>query len=221
MPSLLRPWQDLERITQEWRLSIVTPAASLLVATAAELKTHARILFPGEADPFGGAEDTLLEEYIEAAVQEISSPLGWLGRSILSQTLRLTLDLPPPDIVRLPGPPVTSMVSVVYWDTDEVEQTILEADFAANGFYYDISDTGEPALLWNDSWPATQNRPARIKIDYVAGYTDAASVPKRIKTYIMSKAAESYRDREASNLGVSAVPLEHMERALNAYRVRM
>lgn len=220
MSTLLRPWQDLERVTQEWRLSVVTPAASPPV-TVSELKQHARLHFPGEADPYGGEEDDALLQLINAALQEIDSPEGWLGRAIMPKTLRLTLCVPPPTVVRLPGIPVASITSIVYYDTAEEEQTVLTAGLAAAGFKYDLDDTGEPALLWNESWPATYDRPDRIKINYVAGYADEASVPALIKQWVLIRAATLYRDREGSVIGTIIAQLEHVQRALDNLRVRM
>ena len=223
MPSAIHtPWIDLVRVRQAWRLSVST-APETAIASVAELQSQARILFPGESDPFEGAEDSLLEMYIEAATQEIDSPIGWVGRSMISRTLRLSLDRAPPRVVRLPGPPVQSITQVAYTDPDGVEVIVLEAAMAAAGYRSDLDDTGEAALLWNDDpgWPATEARPARIRIDYVAGYgADAADVPGAIRHYVLARAAEMYRDREASTMAPVST-LEHVERSLDNFRVRM
>lgn len=198
----------------------MTPPATP-VATVAELQRQARILFPGEADPFGGAEDDDLDRMIAAATQQIDSPEGWLGRSLITRTLRLSLDRPPPKVVRLPAPPVASITQVAYTDTDGVDQVVLAVDMATEGYKFDLEDAGSAALLWNDDWPATEDRPGRIRIDYVAGYGAAADdVPDIVKHYILMRAAELYRDREASVVGTIHTKLEHVERSLDNYRVR-
>ena len=218
--SLLRPWQDLQRVTQEWRLSVATPPVAP-VATVAELQRQARILFPGEADPFSGAEDDDLDRMIAAATQLIDSPEGWLGRSLITRTLRLSLDRSPPRIVRLPSPPVASITQVAYTDPDGVDVVVLSGDLATEGYRFDRSDTGQAALIWNDDWPDTEDRPARIRIDYVAGYGLASDdIPDVAKHYILMRAAELYRDREASVVGTIHTKLEHVERALDGFRVR-
>jgi len=219
--SLYASWLDLVRITQVGRLSVATaPAAP--VATVAELQGQARVLFPGETDPFGGADDWLLAMDIEAAAQELDVASGWLGRSLITRTLRLTLDCAPPRIVRLPGPPVQSITQVAYTDPDGVDQVVLEAAMAAAGYRWDLDDTGQSALLWNDDpgWPATEERPARIRIDYVAGYGDTGqAIPGGIRQWVLARAAEMYRDREASSLA-PVTTLEHVERSLDNLRVR-
>lgn len=216
------PWTELERVTQAWRLS-VSEAPETDLATVKELQTQARILFPGETDPFGGAEDDLLRMYIQAASQEVDAPLGWLGRSLITRTLRLSLDRPPPTVVRLPGIPVQSITQVAYTDPDGVEVIVLEAAMEAAGYRSDLGDTGLPALLWNSDpgWPTTEDRPGSIRIDYVAGYgTSEKDVPAAIRRYILALAAEMYRDREASSMAPVAT-LQHVERSLDNYRVRM
>ncbi len=220
--ALNTAWDALVRVTQAWRLS-VSSAPVNPVATVGELQKQARILFPGEEDPFDGAEDDILALYIEAAAQEIDTPTGWLGRSLITRTLRLSLDQDPPRIVRLPGPPVQSITQVAYTDPDGVEVVVQAAAMAAAGYRWDLEDTGQSALLWNDApgWPATEARPGRIRIDYLAGYgDDAADVPAAMRHYILALAAEMYRDREASSQ-VSTSKLEHVERSLDGYRIRV
>lgn len=220
---ILQPWLERERVTQEWRLSVLTAPLALPV-TIAELQDQARILFPGEDDPCGGAEDDLLLRMLEAALAEIDSPFGWLGRSLITRQLRLTLDMTPPTVVRLPAPPVTSVDQVSFTDEAGVDVVILPGAFDTFGIKTDLADTGHPALLWIDqdfSWPSMREQPARLRIDYTAGYADADAVPSIIKHWILVKAAEKYRDREGSVIGTIVAILEHVERLLDNQRVRM
>lgn len=212
------------RITrQKWRLSVLVPPASLPV-TIAELQDQARLLFPGEPDPCDGAEDALLTRYIATATDELDSAFGWLGRSLIPRTLRLTLDEPPPKVVELPGVPVTSVEQIAYTDPAGVDQVILKADLAANGFRLDLDDTGNPALIWvtnGFAWPETIDDPAKFRIDYIAGYADAAAIPDILKHWILVKAATKYRDREDSVIGTIVAQLQHVERLMDNFRVRM
>lgn len=195
------------RRRQVGRVSVVTPNAGEVVVTA-DVKAHLRIDH--------STEDTLIAALMAAAVNEIDSPNGWLGRSLLSRTLRLTLDAPPPDVLYLPGPPVTAINSVKYRDEDDAFVTIDSADY--------LSDlTAEPALLWigEDGWPSgMQQGPDCLRVEYVAGYASAAAIPKAVRQWLLIRAAELYRDREGSVLGVPSTPLRHVDRMLDNLRVR-
>lgn len=197
------------RCRQVGRLSVVTPNAGPVITTA-DVKLHLRVDH--------STEDTPIAAALAAAVEELDvGTKGWLGRSILSQTLKLTLDSQPPDVLYLPGPPVTSVSSVKYRDEDDVIQTIASSEY--------LSDlTAEPALLWigENGWPSDMkcDGPDLVRIEYVAGYANAAAVPKAVRQWLLIRAAELYRDREGSVLGVTTTPLRHVDRMLDNLRVR-
>jgi uncharacterized phiE125 gp8 family phage protein len=212
---------DPDRRSQMWRLSMIE-APDVPVASVGDLQLQARTLFPGEDDPFDGAEDSLIARIIDAATQEVDSPGGWLGRSLVTRTLRLSLDAHPPRVVYLPGPPVTEIVQVTYQPPSGDPVEIEEADLEGAGYRWDLEDTGEPARIWNvNGWPSTACEPGRIKIDYVAGYGAADDVPDIIRHYILVRAATLYRDRESSSLGAVPMPHEHIRRSLYNMRVRL
>lgn len=196
------------RCRQDGRLSVVTPNGSAVITTA-DAKLHLRIDH--------STEDTLVDALVSTAAAELETPNGWLGRSLLSRTVRLTLDSPPPDVIYLPGPPVTAISSVKYRNTDDTFTTISSSDYL-----YDL--TAEPALLWigDDGWPTDMkcDGPDLVRIEYVAGYTNAAAIPKAIRQWILIRAAELYRDREGSVVGTIATRLEHVDRMLDNHRVR-
>lgn len=203
------PWTCLGRngIPQDGRLS-VSSAPSGAVVTLADAKLHLRV---DHTD-----EDSYIEALIEAAASEIDSPRGWLGRSLLTKTLRLTLDSFPPYTVYLPGPPVQSISSVQYRDTDGTLQTIAAAD-------YESDLTAEPALLWpakDKTWPSVGHGPDVFRVEYEAGYGTEADIPRIIKQWILCRVGDMYRDREGTVLNAAPMQLQHVERALDNMRVR-
>lgn len=215
LDGISRPLWEIEPARQDGRVHVVTAPAELPV-TVDELKVQARTLFPGESDPFAGAEDTLLTRLIGAATDELDGPTGWLGRSLVTQTLRLSLDKPPPRLIRLPYPPVSAIVSITYYDTDDVLQTVDAADYQS-----DLD--AEPALVWPTSdkkWPSSRNTPGRFRVDYTAGYGAAGDVPDIIRQAILIAAATLYRDRELTALD-AIHRNEYLYRQLENWRRRL
>jgi len=200
------------------RVSVVTPPASYPLEVDGEsgVKKHLRIDHVGE--------DTELEDLIRAATDEIDAPHGWLGRSLITRTLRLTLDGYPPPIVYLPGPPVTSITKITIRDQDDSSVVIYDPAAPTDdiGLMYDL--TAEPALIWPDGnigWPSgIKGGIDSVRVDYVAGYADADAVPRAIRQWLLMRIGELYRDRETSVLGFASNRLPHADRMLDNWRVR-
>jgi len=194
---------------------VATPATALPL-TVAEAKAHLRI----EQD----AEDPKLEEAIEVAVDEIASPNGWLGRSIMPQTLRLTLDAYPPRVLYLPGPPVTEVKTIKVREDDDTFTTIYDADAPTDTINLQSDLTAVPPYIWPDDdigWPGDiKYGPDSMQVEYIAGYATADDVPKVIQRWLLMRVGELYRDPEASLLGVKVERLSHADRMLDGWRVR-
>lgn len=205
------PWTHR---TQHGRLSVVTAATGEVVSLA-DAKLHLRV---DHSD-----EDAYIQGLVTAAAAEVDSPRGWLGRSLLTKTLRLTLDVPPPHTVYLPGVPVQSVSSVEYRDRDGTLQAVTASD-------YETDLTAEPALLWparagelcRESWPHDMDwhGPDVFRVEYVAGYGTEADIPQIIKQWILTRVGDMYRDREGTIIGTIQAQLTHVERALDNMRVR-
>ena len=202
------PWTCWTRNgRQDGRLSVVTPAQGEVVSIA-DAKLHLRV----DHDD----EDDYIKGLVEAAAQEIDAPRGWLGRSLLTKTLRLTLDSYPPHTVYLPGVPVQSVTKVEYRDRNGDFQEIPPED-------YETDLTAEPALLWAaDSWPSDMTAgPDVFRVEYEAGYgATSADVPRLIRQWLLTRVGDMYRDREGTILGTIQAQLTHVERALDNMRVR-
>lgn len=208
------------RARQEGRVSYASGSPGALIPTS-DLKTHLRITH--------SSEDSYLDTLIAAATDEIdmprtdNAPPGWLGRTLITRKLKLTLNAVPPSVIRLPGPPVTAIDKVEYRESDDTFTEITSSDY-----HSDLDQ--EPALLWHDDewpvWPGDwpqdiKGGPDTFRVEYTAGYADASSVPAVIKHYVLMRAAEMYRDREGTNRGTISKRFEHFDRMLDNWRVRV
>jgi uncharacterized phiE125 gp8 family phage protein len=199
---------------QESRLSVVTEATGDVVALA-DAKTHLRVEH--------SAEDTYIQGLIAAAAAELDTPRGWLGRTLLTKTLRLTLDEYPPTVIYLPGPPIQTINSVEYRDRDGVFQTLDPSEYEFN------LTTDHNGLFWIKDdvdycprWPTDidYRGPDLVRIEYDAGYGTSSDIPHLIKQWILIRVGDLYRDRESSVIGASVSSLDHVQRALDNWRVR-
>lgn len=197
-----------DRRTQVGRVSVVSPPGADPLDLADDVKPHLRV---DHSD-----EDDLITDAFKAAVNEIDAPRGWLGRSLITRTLLLTLDDLPPSVLYLPGPPVTSVSSVKYRDADDEIVTIDSGDY--------LTDlTAEPALLWigDGGWPTNfADGPDVLRVEYVAGYANADAIPRAIRQWLLMRTAELYRDREPTVLNARPSVLQHADRMLDNWRVR-
>jgi uncharacterized phiE125 gp8 family phage protein len=183
-----------------YTLTVVTPPATPLV-TLADAK--AMLLIDHTAD------DALISALIAAATVEAQ---GVAARSFVTQTWLLALDAWPDDgVVRLPRPPLQSVVSLIYFDADNVERTIAATDYIV------IADT-TPGLIVpaaGKAWPTDLRAVAPIRIRYTAGYGTAADVAVSAQGEIVQLVklliAVDYESREA----LSSQAATQRERVLN------
>ena len=135
------------------------------------------------------SEDTLLEGFIKAA--RIATE-NYLGRALITQTIKMTMDFWPSDVIEFKRPPLISVDKVVTLDEDDTETT-----YAATN-YYTITESipGKLALKQAATAPVNTERDyAGYLIQYKAGYGSATSVPQPIKEGIMLWAATTYASR--------------------------
>jgi hypothetical protein len=182
-------------------LTLVTAPASEPVSLA-EAKAWAKI--------DAGDDDPLVAALIAAAREAAEN---YLRRSLISQTWKLTQDLPPgqsadclgegvydlpatildgdlPRAFKLPRGPVQSVSSVVTYDTDNDSST-----YASSNYYV---DTAGDRLVLNENavWPAPLRPRAAIAITYVAGYGDSSgSIPQAIRTAMLMHIQRMYDGR--------------------------
>lgn len=190
-----------------WNIDVVTAPDSRPV-TLDDVKDQGRI--------DATADDLRLLGMIDGAIGDIDGKYGWLGRTLITQTLKLTMDRFPSRRILLPLPPLQSVSSVKYLDADEVEQTVSSSD-------YRVVTTATPGyveLKTGKSWPAIGTFSDAVRIEYVAGYGDAEDVPQPIKEWLVATTADRYDQRTPTVIGVSTSRLTFVDRMLDSFKVR-
>lgn len=181
--------------------TVVTPAAEYPL-TAADIRQHIKFMET--------AEDGLINLFIQASTDYLES---WLRRAFVQRTYRYYLDgfydrakLNPYEMageIWLPRPPLVSVSSIKYTDADGDEQTV-----SADDYIYDIyHEPGRVKPAPTAAWPAVQTGAyGSVRVEYVAGYPNAAAVPERYKQVLRWIVTKWFRNRE----GVAPVVLHEV-----------
>lgn len=173
-----------------------TAAPGSTPVSVEEAKAHCRV--------DDTASDDLITALIEAAVSHLDGWTGILGRCLMQQTWRQDFDCFAP-CLRLPLYPVSSVTVIQYDDAEGVTQTIDSANYALldddRGAYVRFKDSYDFATLYDGGASPP------VRVTYVAGYADAASVPAAIKAAIKLMVGAWFENREESIIGVPVAGL--------------
>jgi uncharacterized phiE125 gp8 family phage protein len=191
-------------------LSLVTGPASEPLTTA-EAKLQSRV------DSDQTAEDALIDEYVAGARQHFER---LTGRQVITATWQVTLDRFPAGRtpIKLPKPPLLSVVSVTYTDTAGTSQPWDPTEYqvlAPSGPY------AAPGLLFPKplkAYPTTYSGPAAVTVEFTAGYGAATAVPEVVKDALRSIVADLYLNREAQIAGVSIAKNPALAEMVHAFR---
>jgi uncharacterized phiE125 gp8 family phage protein len=173
-------------------LTSITTSASPV--TLAEARAYLRI--------DGGDDDAVLASIIEAATEWVEDQTR---QQLRTTVLEYTLDaFPCGREIRLPKPPLRSVEAVWYFNPAG-----QEAIFPSAAYKLDTSSKpGRIILKPGFSWPVTDGSPQAVRIEYTAGYDDAAPVPAVLKQAIKFMAGHWFENREAAiDRRIDAVPL--------------
>lgn len=177
---------------------VIQPAVEPV--TLAEAKAHLRV--------DGSDEDGLIESLIVAAREACEHETD---RAIPQQTLELLIDAFPVDGIKLPRPPLVSVVSVKYIDVDGILQTVDSSD------YY-LDDGQEPAWVlpaYGFDWPSTRDEANAVRVQFEAGYV---TCPEALRQWILLRIGTLYATREADS-DRPAQPSQFVDRLIDRYRV--
>lgn len=189
----------------------------LLLATLADNSTTTYTDNIADASLGAGApstnttDDPLLSALIVAARRQAEN---LTGRALITQQWSLTLDEFPAAAIGLPNPPLVSVQSVKYYNTDGVLTTIDSADYTV----HTSALLGLVAPAYGVSWPDSRAIPEAVVIAFTCGYGAAAAVPPEIKQWMLVQIGHWYANREASGV-VKLEPLPFVDGLLDAYRV--
>jgi uncharacterized phiE125 gp8 family phage protein len=141
---------------------LVAPPVTPLSLT--EVKAHLRV--------DGTDQDDVIQLYLDAATAHVDGEWGCLGRALVTQTWRLTIDTFPCAEIKIPLPPLQSVSSVGYFDSAGDFQTMIEDTD------YFVDDQSEPGWITPmTTWPTTLDAINSVRIDFVAGYEPTADSP--------------------------------------------
>ena len=147
--------------------------------TTATIKTYLKVDHSND--------DTLIGNLAKAVRKNLEDELR---KVFITQTWDLYLDKFE-DLILLEKSPVTSVTHVKYYDSDNSLQTLADT-------VYDTDIISEPARItlgYSQTWPTIYNRTNAVVIRFVAGYTDAASVPDDIKQIMLLLISYYYDNR--------------------------
>jgi len=163
--------------------------------TLAEAKQHCRL-----------SSDTTEDEHVTSLIKSAREYCeNYTRRALAGQTLELLLNtFPTGNSIEIPKPPLVSVSSVKYKDSDGVEHTMPTSDY--------IVDTdqifGRVVLGYNKSWPVFTPYPVNpVRIRFEAGYS-YVDFPESIKHAIKLIVGHWYENREAVLTGTVSKEIE-------------
>lgn len=185
---------------------LITPPANEPV-TLAEAKLHLRVDH--------NADDALIEALITGAREQCEH---LIGRSLLPQTWEKTLDsFPLFENIELLNPCIISITSIKYISAI----TANEVTLAAN--QYSLDKDSEPGWVMSATdfvWPDTLPVANAVRVRYVAGYANAASVPSSIKNWIKLAIDTAYENRGGlADKSMGLLPHDFYSGLLDRHRI--
>lgn len=158
------------------------PGLTLISGPAIEpitlVEARAQLRLDATGSPLTHPDDALVTTLIEAVRRNLDGADGRLARALITQTWQYTLDEFPVNQIRIPLPPLQSIVSIKYDDLNAVEQTVSAANYVVDT----TSRSGWVMPVTGFSWPATFDSINTVRIQFKAGYGDtAADVPASIR----------------------------------------
>jgi uncharacterized phiE125 gp8 family phage protein len=164
--------------------------------TLAEVRTQL-----GITDASDTASDTTITRRIIEARQWVEAHIR---RALITQTLEIRQDCFT-EHIKLPHPPVVSITSVKYIDTDGTEQTLSASDYVLDD--YPLVPFIREA--YGTTWPTTRDEPNAVRVRYVAGYGNASDVPATIREAIMLLVGHwtNFQNQAENGVIMSRIPL--------------
>jgi len=184
--------------------------------TTAEAKEHLRVDHSND--------DTYIDSAIATARRLVESRTG---KALLTQTHRMMFDGFPRRVfesfsrvthdIKLLSPPLQSISSIQYIDTDGATQTLSASIYTVDT----ASKPGRVLPAFGETWPIVQSGvPNSVIIEYVCGYASASAVPEDIRHAVKFIVSHLYENREHVVIGTIASVLADTLDALLSDHIR-
>lgn len=164
--------------------------------TRALFKEHARISIDDDDDYI----DNLIKS-VRRQVEQITN------RALITQTWDVFYSgWPQGDYIKIPFPPLRSVTSVKYRDSDYTENTMDTGDYRV----LTNTEPGQVALDYGATWPSETliGNDEAIYIRFVAGYgDDRLDVPDDIRHAMLMLTSHYYEMREPTIVGTILTPV--------------
>lgn len=181
MASLLQVLIKRQKQTNTMiKTRVITPA-TLLPVTRDEAKAHLRVEH--------NDEDTLIDGLVAAATDYVENHCR---RYFVDTQVIMYLDRFE-SVITLPHGETTSVVSVKYYDVDDVLQTLSTS-------VYDVDSKNIPAIIVNhdgQTYPEVRKKVNAVEITYNTGAALVSDVPQAIKQAMLLLIGHWYEHRES------------------------
>ena len=175
--------------------------ASSEPVTVAEAKAHLRVETTDD--------DTYITTLIKIARKHIEDICGI---SMISQTWDLWLNHFPNEI-KIPRPPLISVTSITYTDTDGDSQTLATGVYTVDS----DSDPGRIYEAYDQSFPSVRSIPKAIKVRFVSGFSATATgVDEDLKHAMLLLIGQWFENREPVVVGTIAAEIPMTVKSLLA-----
>ena len=174
--------------------------------TLDQAKGHIRVELEEHAD------DDLIRVQVKAATLAAET---FTMRQFMTATYELLLDKFP-TVIDVPRPPLRTVNSIKYIDTDGNKQTLDTSVYTVDT----VSMVGRIVLAYEQSWPQTRVQIQAVTVNYDAGYGTRADIPPDIIAAIKLYLGHLYENREDVVVGVAVNKLpKASESLLYPYRI--
>ena len=177
------------------------PATTIVTEPTAEPLTLTEVKDSLKDTPV--EEDALVSVLITAARRAAEAHTH---RVFVTQTWDYFADLFPASsstFLELPRPPLVSVTSIKYTDTDGVQQTWDSSKYVVDTH----AERGRILPAWSEIWPSTRQVMNAVEIRFVAGFGVPDDVPEDIRTAILQTINHLYDHRQSVVIGAIGTEL--------------
>jgi uncharacterized phiE125 gp8 family phage protein len=174
------------------------------IVTAPTKEPISRALFKEHARISITDDDDYIDNLIQAVRRQVEQITN---RALITQTWKLYLnDWPQGDYIKLPYPPLQTVTSVKYRESDYTESTMDSGDYRV----LTNVEPGQVALDYGAVWPSETliGNEESIYIEYTCGFGDERlDVPDDIRHACLMLCAHYYEMREPTVIGTILTPV--------------